>query len=278
MRFGDEIPRKSLEEGVLVDGERIQWISQQGIVKPRSMDLALSITTSPKNPYRDEVGDDGFILYHYQGDDPQRYDNRAVREAGLAGAPLVYFHGLRPGFYQAFWPAYVQHDDPDAKMFHIAIDEPQVLRPDLSPEVVDEVHRRYTTSLARRRLHQSEFRERVLSAYATRCAICRLRHRELLDAAHILPDNHPDSRAVVSNGLALCKIHHTAFDVNILGIQPRTLLVEIQADVLEERDGPMLRHGLQDLHGTQLLAPARKVDRPAIEYLEYRYEEFRTAG
>jgi len=41
----------------------------------------------------------------------------------------------------------------------------------------------------------------------------------------------------VPNGLALCKIHHAAFDMNILGIRPDHV-VEIRTDVLEERDGP----------------------------------------
>src|SRR3989304_615457 len=45
-------------------------------------------------------------------------------------------------------------------------------------------------------MHQQEFRQE--------CAICRLRHEELLDAAHILPDGHPRGEPVVPNGLALC--------------------------------------------------------------------------
>ncbi|MGI8867651.1 MAG: HNH endonuclease [Mycobacteriales bacterium] len=52
-------------------------------------------------------------------------------------------------------------------------------------------------------------------AYETRCAVCRIGHRELLDAAHILPDTHPRGEPVVPNGLALCKIHHAAYDRNI---------------------------------------------------------------
>jgi len=40
-------------------------------------------------------------------------------------------------------------------------------------------------------------------AYRQSCAICRLRHKELLDSAHILPDLHPLSEPVVSNGLSL---------------------------------------------------------------------------
>ena len=57
----------------------------------------------------------------------------------------------------------------------------------------------------------------MLHAYRDHCAFCSLKHRELLDAAHILPDNE-GGRASVSNGLSLCKIHHAAFDKNILGI------------------------------------------------------------
>ena len=276
-RFGDEIPWSELRVGVEFEGRQVAWIGQQGIQKPQGMRYALSITTSPDNPYRDEVRDDGFIAYHYQGDDPMRYDNEAVRDAGAAGVPLIYFHGVRSGVYQAFWPAFVQHDDPGSRMFHIAIDEPQVLRPDLSPAVVDEVHRRYTTSLAKRRLHQAAFRERVLAAYQVRCALCQLRHRELLDAAHILPDSHADSAPVVPNGLALCKIHHSAFDANIVGITPRAV-VEVRDDILQEVDGPMLKHGIQELHGAKLWLPRKETDRPSEEYLAFRYEAFRAAS
>ncbi len=50
--------------------------------------------------------------------------------------------------------------------------------------------------------------------------MCRLRHEELLEAAHILPDGHPQGLAVVPNGLALCKLHHAAFDSYIIGVTP----------------------------------------------------------
>jgi hypothetical protein len=47
----------------------------------------------------------------------------------------------------------------------------------------------------------------------------------------------------VPNGLALCKIHHSAYDVNILGVSPE-YRVHIRSDVLREHDGPMLKWGL----------------------------------
>ena len=40
----------------------------------------------------------------------------------------------------------------------------------------------------KQRLHQSTFREMVISAYNNKCSLCELKHRELLDAAHIIPD------------------------------------------------------------------------------------------
>lgn len=49
---------------------------------------------------------------------------------------------------------------------------------------IPDARRRYVTLMTRRRLHQQTFRQRVLQAYREHCAICRLRHEELLDAAH----------------------------------------------------------------------------------------------
>lgn len=274
---GEVLPWSSLNKGFEYEGARLHFLGPQGIFKPAQMELPLSITTAPNGPYDDEVGPDGFLGYRYRGRDPRHRDNLGLRECGLEGLPLVYFHGVASGRYLAFWPAYIHHDDPGSLTFTVAFDEPQVLRPDLSERTVDELRRRYQTQLGLRRVHQQEFRQRVLKAYAVKCAVCRLRHEELLDAAHIIPDRDPRGRPVVPNGLSLCKIHHSAFDANIVGIRP-DLVVEVREDVLEERDGPMLRHGIQELHRAKLLVPRRNADRPDAAFLEERYEEFRRAG
>ena len=116
------------------------------------------------------------------------------------------------------------------------------------------------------------FRARVLAAYERRCAICRLKHVDLLDAAHIVGDAE-SGQPVVPNGLSLCKIHHAAYDRQILGVRP-DYVVQVRADVLEEVDGPMLRHGLQDVHGWRLELPTRLVDRPDRELLRQRWSTF----
>lgn len=107
--------------------------------------------------------------------------------------------------------------------------------------------------------------------------VCRLRHDQLLDAAHILPDSWPNSPAIVSNGLALCRLHHGAFDGYLMGIRP-DLTVEVRQDVLDEVDGPTLVHALQGVHGGRIIVPHREDLRPDAEYLDERYRVFRAAG
>lgn len=82
---------------------------------------------------------------------------------------------------------------------------------------------------------------------------------------------------VVPNGLALCKIHHGAYDVNLIGVRP-DLTVEVAAKLIEEIDGPMLKHGLQGMAGTTLLIPSGKAAQPDQDRLRVRYEQFRAAS
>jgi putative restriction endonuclease len=123
-------------------------------------------------------------------------------------------------------------------------------------------------------LHQREFRERVVRAYQHHCAVCRLRRDELLEAAHIVADADPLGVPTVSNGVALCTLHHAAFDTHLIGIRP-DYVVEVRKDVLDEKDGPMLIHGLQGFHRASLLVPRRRAAQPNRQSLEERYALFR---
>jgi putative restriction endonuclease len=142
---------------------------------------------------------------------------------------------------------------------------------------VSTIQRKYAQAIVKRRLHQPEFRGRVMRAYNTQCAICLLKHGELLDAAHIMPDAHELGVPAVSNGIALCKIHHTAYDQNFVGISP-DYKVHVHSDLLAEKDGPMLKHGIQEMNGRTLFVPSKEKDRPNIAALEYRYTKFIAAS
>jgi putative restriction endonuclease len=91
-----------------------------------------------------------------------------------------------------------------------------------------------------------------------------------------VPDTEPGGDPIVSNGLALCKLHHAAFDRHFVGVR-EDYVVEVRRDVLEEHDGPMLIHGLQKLHGNRILLPREPGLRPDPELLHRRYERFRAA-
>lgn len=107
--------------------------------------------------------------------------------------------------------------------------------------------------------------------------MCSLQHGQLLDAAHIIPDSDDAGVASVVNGMALCKIHHAAIDASILGIRP-DLVVQIRSELMHEVDGPMLRYGLQEMHGKRLVVPSAKAERPRVDLLERAYERFRQAS
>lgn len=79
------------------------------------------------------------------------------------------------------------------------------------------------------------------------------------------------------NGLALCAIHHLAFDRNVLGIDPDGV-VHIARRLLEESDGPMLRTGLPGFHGAGIALPRRPDDRPDPARLEARFKRFERAA
>ncbi len=78
---------------------------------------------------------------------------------------------------------------------------------------------------------------------------------------------------MVRNGLALCKLHHAAFDSYLLTITP-DYLVSIRKDILKEEDGPVLQHALKGLENTGILLPQRPEDWPNQEALEWRYAKF----
>ncbi len=266
-----------LLRGFDYQGRRVPLLSQQGIFKPAVLDVPLSIRTSPDGPYHDAFRRDGLLEYSYRGTDLAHRDNVGLRAAMAERLPLVYFHRLVPGRYLATWPVFIVGDDPNRLVFSVAVDDMKHFATDAANQWVAgegaDLRREYITTLARKRLHQRAFRERVLDAYRHQCALCHLKHDELLDAAHIIPDADPEGEPVVSNGLALCRLHHTAFDKFFIGVRP-DYRIEVRPDLLEEEDGPTLKHAIQGLHGRPIVTPRSAQLKPSVELLERRYDQF----
>lgn len=276
---GDVLPWSLLAEGFLFQNQRVTLIGATGIWKPKQMNLPISITTTFNSPYNDSEARDGLLEYKYRGENPNHRDNIGLREVMRQNKPLIYFLGMTKGRYFAAFPVFIIHDSPETLTVTVQVDDIKSLKETAVAEETQATHwrRAYATTMIKTRLHQRSFRERVLLAYQTQCAFCRLKHGELLDAAHIISDGEDSGDPVVSNGLSLCKIHHGAYDSNIIGVTPDYGL-HVREDILEEIDGPMLKYGLQSMHGIRLILPRHRVDMPDRERLEYRYAQFMKAG
>ncbi|GII99904.1 putative restriction endonuclease [Sediminihabitans luteus] len=257
-----------------IDGMKLPVIDfSRGIRNPATFSSTLSITSTPHGPYDDAESEDGLLHYAYRDGDPWSGDNRKLRNAMSTGMPLILFRKEVPNIYTPVAPVYVVDDYPEERQFLVALDESFTFVP--KPGKLTVPQKEYALRLAKQRLHQPVFRTRVLLAYNTRCAVCDLKHGSLLDAAHILPDADDRGIPAVTNGLALCKIHHAAYDQNMLGITPE-YRVEISLKLLEEIDGPMLKYGLQEMHGRTINLPRQAAEHPDRDALAERLRVFGT--
>ncbi len=284
--YGNTLPRNILEKGFEFQGQRITLMGPQGIWKPQVLrSIPLTITAVAGGPYSDSFKEDGLLLYKYRGIDPFHRDNVGLRDAMNKQIPLIYFHGIAKGKYLAVWPIYIVADNPNAHTFTVAADDMSSIDFNKASSEVfyksseDDriIKRQYITSAVKVRLHQSSFREIVLQAYRERCAFCNLNHPELLDAAHIVPDSDEIGDPIVNTGLSLCKIHHSVYDMNIVGVSP-DYRIEVRDDILNEIDGPMLKHGIQALHNSSIILPYSKKSWPDKDRLSVRYEQFKHTG
>src|SRR5207237_4920344 len=120
-----------------------------------------------------------------------------------------------------------------------------------------------------RALRALDFNERVLDAYRNRCAMCGIQLR-LLDAAHILPVAEPESTDETSNGIALCALHHRAYDRSLVTFDSDYRVHVNEGRISELRDADLhrgikaFRSSLRDM----IQVPAEKMHRPRREFVE----------
>jgi putative restriction endonuclease len=93
----------------------------------------------------------------------------------------------------------------------------------------------------------------------------------------IVVDAHEQlGQPIIPNGLPLTKIHHAAFDANLVGIDA-DFRIHVADRLLEIHDGPFLELGLKSIAGTQIVMPRRRADWPDQDRLALRFEQFKTA-
>ena len=283
----DHLTKKELSPGFVFEGERIPLVNpQRGIFKPRKMQYLLSIKTvfprsgariwydDQREVHRQIYQNEEAIEYAFMGQDPNAADNRWLREAFENRIPVIYFLGVAPKCYMAVFPAYISGWDATALKARVtfgALDQVMSAAPQNTEE------RRYALRKVKQRLHQSSFREAVITAYRGRCALSGLPEQWLLDAAHIISDRHEQmGQPVVPNGLPLSKIHHAAFDRHLIGIDPDYRL-HVSERLLDQRDGAILE-ALKQLDGGILHLPPRARDYPDRDRLALRFEQFKAVA
>lgn len=146
------------------------------------------------------------------------------------------------------------------------------LTPSPADPIVDQLTtepRRMVVTSTRKALRDIDFRRRVLCAYEHRCAMCNIQ-LNLLEGAHILPVVHPDSTDATSNGIALCVLHHRAFDKSFVTFDS-SREIHVNERVVDELRSDSLDGGLEDFRHalrTCIRVPADRRDWPAIEFVE----------
>ncbi|MEV0293070.1 HNH endonuclease [Nocardia sp. NPDC050710] len=257
-----------------VDGTAYRLIDRnKGIWNPRAFAATVSILTKPDSNYHDkEVGESRYAYAYREGN--HNGDNAKLRRAFELELPIIWLRWIKVGTLIRFvpvYPVYVVADDSANAQFILALD------PNLQPVAdghQDPIKRAYAERTARQRLHQPQFRGRVLLAYETRCAVCNLGHGQLLDAAHIIGDTEERGTAEVDNGLCLCKIHHAAYDANLLGISPAGKIHIGTKLMADPGDSPTLKYALKEMDGADIFRPRRQADQPSPERLAERFADF----
>lgn len=289
--YGDAIPWSAISQGFSYEGKNIHLASKAlGIFKPAGMAKGiLSIkTVVPKkgrfNIYDDHQATDDHYHYSLQEGGAHFRNNKHIWEAQALNQPFIYFHGVHPGLYSAIFPCFAsevvdQGENGSFCKVYAGKELPNGLLPleDGHYAIPDSFERRYAVQESRTRLHQSSFRQAVLSAYKNKCAMTGLPTPRLLDAAHIIPDSHEEGVASINNGIALSKLHHAAYDRHLIGIDG-DLTIHVSEEVMATKDGPLLETSIKGLNGSKLIIPITKKHHPNRDFLALRFEMFLDAN
>ncbi|MBR2283563.1 MAG: HNH endonuclease [Ruminococcus sp.] len=105
-----------------------------------------------------------------------------------------------------------------------------------------------TEVIARARVNQDYFRQRLLEKYGCRCSMkgCGVSRAELLNASHIKPwrVSGPEQKADVNNGLLLCPDHDRLFDRGFISFDQHGRLMTSPELTPEELSAMNTREGM----------------------------------
>ncbi len=202
----------------------------------------------------------------------------ALRAAQLRGfAPNAKGNGETAiAFRPDFAAAYVEHlaalhdtgGVPAEAAILEKISEDPAAVPDADIDAAVAPARRVEIVETRRAARDAQFRRKVLRAYENRCAVCGVQLR-LLDAAHVLPVDQPGSTDDTNNGVALCALHHRAYDRALIAFDP-TYAIQVNKKQVDELTSLSLAGGLRQFQAglkPSLILPADPRDYPRKAFI-----------
>ena len=288
LQEGGRVSWEAINTGFKIDGQKILFANRaRGIFKPRQLEAALSVkTTVPRQGrkpwYKDQVFDEagrqkyaGLLRYELARGGLADPTNRALFAAWERRVPLIYLAGVAPGEYQPVFPVWIE--DFRTEDGYVLVATADFEHHGQSSVVASraalpaEIEAIYSLTVSRTRNHQAWFSMRTKAAYGWRCAFSGLPVRELLVGAHIVPDAE-GGPAAVRNGICMSTLHHNAFDVDLLGVDP-DFCIHVSPKLRDQDDGDLLRT-LKGLDGSKLGLPADPADRPDRDLLERRFARF----
>ncbi len=140
-------------------------------------------------------------------------------------------------------------------------------------DIIHEVGLNLEDEAVTRKPRDPNFRLSVLEAYEHRCAVCdfdvRIGSKTIcIEAAHIKWHSHggPDD---VTNGLALCTMHHKLFDLGAFTVDDEQQF--LVSEKVIGTDGFDLWLGR--FHGDRISQPVRGVYEPGVDYIAWNRDQ-----
>jgi putative restriction endonuclease len=245
------------------DGTILLATRAKGIYKPNWSDYALSARQVLKSRYPEkgpEFRKDGTWIYGYfqESDEPAARDsmftNRALMRCLEDSVPVGVMRQTSPKpavryevlglalvagwddgyfFFEGFGPDGLAHLPGITTEVELLSREQEKLVPSIADfdalNIID-ARERTLAQIVRRR-GQREFREALIAAYKGRCAISGCNAVEVLEAAHIMPYKGAATNRA-QNGLLLRSDLHTLFDLGLLVIVPKSLVVLVAPSLM----------------------------------------------
>ena len=227
-KLWDELKIKS-DNLVLYNELRSNGIvrTQRGIYAPTLKGLGERVAKtllSTGTVYKDQT-DEEYLVYDFPDTKNKKTDENEINSMWSSrdyGLPLfVVFGNKLKGKERQIMIGIVTAIDEECKTFlvklykkfptNISEIREHVFKEPLEPFQLYEKGKPGTKTMVPTRPKQGKFHFDVISLYGLECAVCGIKHKPIIEAAHILPkanhgSDHPE------NGIPLCANHHELFD------------------------------------------------------------------